>query len=129
MPLPTSNPSLTNADQIVTKVDKTDHRQPPGASRTNLNKPEQIRTNPNTAERPDQIGTPSESPPNTPKKSTLNTAVAHSQPPTLLLAVAPRTHARPQDNSIPPPFQGEVRWGVRRTARAAMLACVCAAPS
>ena len=101
------NPSLTNADQTVTKVDarltkvdKTDHRQPlphpqtpakhgaiatapaiqstplstlvvnpSGASRTNLNKSEQIRTNPNTAERPDQIGAPPRSPPNTPKKT------------------------------------------------------------
>ena len=103
--LPAGNQTQTNGDQIVTKVDKTDHCQPPpqpqtpakhstvatayttpstpavnpSAPRTNLNNPEQIRTNPNTAERPDQIGTPSESPPNTPKRTTLNTAVAHPQ--------------------------------------------------
>ena len=44
-------PSLTNADQTVTKVDTVN---PSGASRTTLNKSE-------------QIGTPSESPPNTTK--------------------------------------------------------------
>ena len=78
-------PNLTNGDQTVTKVDtrltKVDTVNPSGASRTTLNKSEQIRTTPNTAERPDQIGTPSESPPNTTKKPTLNTAVACSQHP------------------------------------------------
>ena len=57
-------PSLTNADQTVTKVDTVN---PSGASRTTLNKSEQIRTTPNTVKRPDQIGTPPESPPNTTK--------------------------------------------------------------
>ena len=52
---------------------------PSGASRTNLNNPEQIRTNLNTAERPDQIGGLPGSPPNTPEKANLNTAVTHSQ--------------------------------------------------
>ena len=50
-------------------LDKTCRRQPPGAPRTNLNNPEQIRTNPNTAKRPDQIGKPPESPQNTRKKT------------------------------------------------------------
>ena len=83
MPLTPVNPSLTNADQTLTKVDtrltnvdKTYHCQPPGATRTNLNNPEQIRTTPNTAEPPDQIGAPPESPPNTQKKTTLNTVAA-----------------------------------------------------
>ena len=120
MPLPPQrrNPSLTNADQTVTKVDtrltkvdKTDHCQPPpqpqtpakhgktanppttpstplstpavnlsGTSRTNLNNTEQIRTTLNTAERPDQIGTPPGSPPNTQKKTTPNTAAVHMTP-------------------------------------------------
>ena len=91
------NHALDKGDQRLTKVDKTCHCQPPsksqipakhrkaanpttsptpsstlavnlsGASRTNLNNPEQIRTNPNTAEHPDQIGPPSGSPLNTPK--------------------------------------------------------------
>ena len=42
--------------------------------RTTPNKPEQIRTNPNTAKRPDQIGPPPESPPITPKKRKPRTA-------------------------------------------------------
>ena len=41
---------------------------PSNTSRTNLNNPEQIRTNPNTAKRPDQIGIPPGSPPITLKK-------------------------------------------------------------
>ena len=87
---PAGNHALTNADQTVTKadtrltrVDKTDHCQPPlqpqtpakhstiatapttptpsvstpavnpsGTPRTTLNRPEQIRTDPNAAERP-----------------------------------------------------------------------------
>ena len=56
------HPTLTNGDQTVTKVDtrltkvdKTDHCQPRSPSRHTPNNPEQIRTNPNTAERPDQI--------------------------------------------------------------------------
>ena len=77
---PTGNPSLA----------KTRHCQPRRHSRSPLqhtpNKPEQIRTNPNTAKRPDQIGTPPESPPNTQKKTNLNTAAAHSQ-----LAASPHT--------------------------------------
>ena len=120
------NPSLTNGDQIVTKVDKTDHRQPPpqpqtpakhgaiatapatlstpaanpsGASRTNLNNPEQIRTNPNIAERPDQIGTPPGPPPNAQKKTTLNTEHRRSR----LAAFHPPPNL--------PPSRGEVRWG------------------
>ena len=87
-------PTLTNADQTVTKVDKTDHRQPPLSTpppfprsmsdhpRTTLNKPEQIRTNPNTAERPDQIGTPPRSPPNTPKKTNPEHRRCRTQHPT-----------------------------------------------
>ena len=107
-------PSLTSADQTVTRVDKSDHRQPPlqpqspakhgvtataptilstpastlavnpsavpaphsGASRSSLNNPEQIRTNLNTAERPDQIERQLESPLNTRKKVGLNIVVA-----------------------------------------------------
>ena len=51
-----------------------EHRGPTTAAhterpRTNLNKPEQTRTNPNSAERPDQIGRPSKTPPNAPKKN------------------------------------------------------------
>ena len=88
--------TVTKVDTRLTKVDKTDHRQPPPhpqapakhstiatapttpstpvvnpftTSRTTLNKSEQIRTNPNTAERPDQIGKPPGSPPNTKKKT------------------------------------------------------------
>ena len=110
------NPSLTNADQTVTKVDarltKVDtvnplHQpqtrakhgktanlptlstplstlavNPSGAPRTTLNKSEQIRTNPNTAKRPDQIRTLLGSPPSTQKKPTPNTAVARPQRPT-----------------------------------------------
>ena len=71
---------------------------PSGAPRTNLNKPEQIRTNPNTAERSDQIGTPPGSPPNIPKKQTLNTAATHSP--------------HPPSPIHPSPLPGgEVRWG------------------
>ena len=79
------SPSLANADQTVTKVDKTDHRQPStipaphsGAARTDLNIPEQIRTNLNSAERSDQIGRAPGSPLNTPKKIALNSVVARS---------------------------------------------------
>ena len=52
----------------------------PNTPRTNLNNPEQIRTNPNVAKPPDQIGTPPESPPNTPKKNKTRTP---SPPPPL----------------------------------------------
>ncbi len=48
--------------------------------RTTPNKPEQIRTNPNTAERPDQIGPHPESPPNTRKKENPNSAPERSTP-------------------------------------------------
>ena len=81
-------PNLTNGDQTVTKVDtrltKVDTVNPSGASRTTLNKSEQIRTTPNTAERPDQIGPPSESPPNTTKKTN------------------PEHHRRPLATPLPP---------------------------
>ena len=50
-----------------------------------LNNPEQIRTNLNNAERPDQIGTPSESPPNTPKK---RNPEHRSRPPSVIPAQA-----------------------------------------
>ena len=46
------------------------------------NKPEQTRTNPNTAGRLDQIGKPPATPPNTVKKTTLNITRERSQPPT-----------------------------------------------
>ena len=75
-------PALTNGDQTVTKVGKTCHRQP---LRRTPNNPEQIRTDPNTAERPDQIGAPPNHPQTPRKKSTLNTAAAHPQRPTLYL--------------------------------------------
>ena len=52
---------------------------PPQRRRPSLTK--QTRTNPNTAEPPDQIGTPHGSPPNTPKKTDLNSAVAGSRRP------------------------------------------------
>ena len=64
--LATGDQTLTEVDAKLTRLDKTCHRQP----RTNLNNPEQIRTNPNIAERLDQIGPPLQSPPNTPKKNT-----------------------------------------------------------
>ena len=91
-PLHTPN----NPEQIRTKLNKPKHRRTPRPDRNTPkitpehpeknkpeqrrhplasphplhtpNNPEQIRTNLNTAERPDQIGTPQKSPPNTPKK-------------------------------------------------------------
>ena len=48
-----------------------------GTSRTNLNIPEQIRTTPNTAKRPDQIGPPPDRPRTPRKKQNLNTVPAH----------------------------------------------------
>ena len=60
------NPNLANGCQKLATVNLSD------TPRTNLNNPEQIRTNLNIAERPDQIGRPPESPQNTPKKTTPN---------------------------------------------------------
>ena len=104
-------------------LDKTCRRQPPGAPRTNLNNPEQIRTNPNTPKRPDQIGKPPESPQNTRKK----TNPEHPRTPPLSrhscagrnhpTHQATRTKHLPQENSSLPPFRGEVRWGVGGTDR------------
>ena len=59
--------------------------------RTTPNKPEQIRTNPNTVKRPDQIGPPLESPPNTPKKENPNSAPERSTPPRARAAAPLRT--------------------------------------
>ena len=91
------NHALANADQNVTEVDarltKLDSVNPSSRSRTTLNNPEQIRTNLNTAKRPDQIGRPPGSPPNTPKKRILNTVAATRCIP-------------PPPQFIPPPFQG-----------------------
>ena len=75
-PAPTPNPSKT-ATATPTPPASTFTVNPTGAPRTNLNNPEQIRTNLNTAKRPDQIGSPPESPPITPKKRNLNTVAAH----------------------------------------------------
>ena len=49
------------------------------------NKPKQIRTNPNTANRPDQIGAPPGSPPNTPKRNNPE----HERPPPLNTTLFP----------------------------------------
>ena len=63
--------NLTGVDARLTKVDTVKPRpNPSGASRTNLNNPEQIRTNLNIAKHPDQIGRPPGSPLITPKKET-----------------------------------------------------------
>ena len=71
-PAPTPNPSKTRQSRSHTRHPGTSsvnpRCQPLQHTRTNLNNPEQIRTNPNTAKRPDQIGMPPGSPPNTPKK-------------------------------------------------------------
>jgi len=72
------------------------------------NKPEQIRTNPNTAERPDQIGPPPESPPNAPKK----TNPEHRRRPLAASHPSLPTSHSPFPNSSLPPLRGEVRWGV-----------------
>ena len=109
---PTGNPNLANADQNLTEVDarltKVDTVNPSDAPRTNLNNPEQIRTNPNTAERPDQIGAPPESPPNTRKK----TKPEHRRRP-------PRDFAR-QQSGCPP---------ASSAARAKMPASICSLSS
>ena len=55
---------------------------PSAPSRTNLNKSEQIRTNPNTAERPDQIGTPPGHLRTPRKKTNPEHLAAHPQRPT-----------------------------------------------
>ena len=119
------NHALANADQNLTEVDtrltglqgltKVDtvnpRPNPSGASRTNLNNPEQIRTNLNAAKRPDQIGRPPESPLITPKKRNLNTVVAHSFPsflrrqePTHPNTPHPPPSTTPFPQFIPPPF-------------------------
>ena len=72
------NHALDKGDQRLTKVDTVNPRHIP-------NNPEQIRTNPNTAKRLDQIGTPLESPLNTRRKRNLNTAIAHALHPAALL--------------------------------------------
>ena len=99
--LANADQNLTEVDARLTGVDKTCHRQP----RRIPNNPEQIRTNLNAAEHPDQIGTPSESPPNTPKKENLNTIAAH--PPSFLRRQEPtraqrRPHASLPNSSLPP---------------------------
>ncbi len=155
-PLPSflrrQEPSLANADQTLTEVDarltevnarltgvdkgcqKLAAVNPSAiptllsnTPRTNLNNPEQIRTNPNTAERPDQIGTPLDHPRPPEKKQNPNTFAAirhrrHTSPPSVIPAphssflrlssVIPAqagthphlTFSLPQ--FIPPPFQG-----------------------
>ena len=67
--------------------------------RTNLNNPEQIRTNPNIAKPPDQIGTPPESPPNTPKK----TKPEHRRRPLSVIPAPPPSFPRPLRHSCAPP--------------------------
>ena len=90
----------------MTKLDSVNPRpNPSGASRTNLNNPEQIRTTLNIAKHPDQIGRTPGSPLITPKKRNLNTVAAHPlrhscagrNPP-------PNTHTTPFPQFIPPPF-------------------------
>ena len=85
----------------------------PNTPRTNLNNPEQIRTNPNIAKPPDQIGTPPESPPNTPKK----TKPEHRhRPPSAVAAHPPLSpptlrHRRPPSTvaTHPPPSPPTLR--------------------
>ena len=95
------------------------------ASRTNLNNPEQIRTNLNIAERPDQIGTPPDHP-RIPRKK--HTPEHRRRPPPSFLRrqesarlQAPYPIPLPFPNSFLPSFRGEVRWGVRRSERAAPI--------
>ena len=76
------NPSLANGCQ--NSPPSTPAGNPSGAPRTTLNKPEQIRTNLNTAERPDQIGAPKNHPRTPRKKQNPNTVAAH--PPSFLPA-------------------------------------------
>ena len=96
------------------------------ASRTNLNNPEQIRTNLNIAERPDQIGTPPDQPRIPRKKHTPEHR--RRPPPSFLRRQESRHNFKPPTqsffplpNSSLPPFRGEARWGVRRTERAAAI--------
>ena len=63
---PTRPPHRRRQPQPRQRLPKTCHCQP---LQHTLNNPEQIRTNLNIAERPDQIGRPPESPPITPKKT------------------------------------------------------------
>ena len=79
---PAKHSAIATAPAIQTLPVSTPVVNPSTPSRTNLNNPEQIRTTPNTAEHSDQIGPPPGSPPNNPEKTTLNTVVARSQPPT-----------------------------------------------
>ena len=75
---PAGNPNLANGCQNFPP--STPAANPSGAPRTTLNKPEQIRTNLNTAERPDQIGnpriTPKKNKPRTPSPPTLRHSCA-----------------------------------------------------
>ena len=73
---PAKHSTIATAPTIPPPPVSTPAVNPSGTPRTTLNKSEQIRTTPNTAERPDQIGPPSGTPPNTQKKPTLNTVAA-----------------------------------------------------
>ena len=96
--MPAPHAAAVNPEQTLDNPEQT------------LNNPEQIRTNLNTAERPDQIGTPPRSPPNTPKKNTPEHRCAPSasflrrQEP----GAAPAHQAPPPfPNSSLPPFRRE----------------------
>ena len=76
-PCPTPNPSKTPRNRSRARhpdISSVNFRCQP--LRHTPNKPEQIRTNPNTAERSDQIGRHPGSPPIPRKKQTLNTVAA-----------------------------------------------------
>ncbi len=127
--------TLTEVDTRLTKVDRGCQKltaSTPAPFRRTPNNPEQIRTNLNVAKRPDQIGPPPESPPNTPKKnkpehrrrppatshsppSFLRLPPRHSCAPFLVIPAQAGTHLTPTPfpNSSLPPSRGEVRWGVR----------------
>ena len=84
---------------------------PSNTPRTNLNNPEQIRTNPNTAKHLDQIGPPPGSPPNAPKKRNPNTIAAPAAPapssvipaPLVRHSCAPHpSFLRRQEPAVPP---------------------------
>ena len=72
-------PALTNSDQTVTKVDKTNHRQPPPKRKPRKTQHNRNRTHHLNTQSVNPRVNPSRSPPNTPKKPTLNTAAAHPQ--------------------------------------------------
>ena len=76
-----------NPEQIRTDPNTAEHPdQIEPAHGAPPNNPEQIRTDPNTAERSDQIEPAHGAPPNTQKKTNLNTVAARSRHPALLPA-------------------------------------------